>query len=188
MAVAVAIASVVATVAGAAMQARGAAQQSAASQQAYNYQAAVAENNKTIAEGYARDAEIAGQQQEQTKRLQTAQQIGGVRAAVSASGLDAGSGSSLMLQKDTAMLGEQDALTIRSNAAKAAYGYRVQGLGYAETAALDRSAASNALTAGGLNQWSSIIGGVSSFSDKWAKYQNSGVFAGGSAPGWNSQG
>ena len=45
---------------------------------------------------------------------------------MAANGVDLSSGSPLDILGDTAMYGELDALTIRSNAEREAYGYRVQ--------------------------------------------------------------
>lgn len=138
---------------------------------AARYQAAVARNNQIYAEQYAQ-AEIAkGQRMEDMKRTETAQREGAVKVAAAASGLDVDSGSPLRLQEDTARLGEFDALTIRSNAQRAAYGYRVQGSNYAAQAQLDDMSAENASRMGALGAWSSIIGGASSVSSKWAGYQ-----------------
>lgn len=172
-------AAMAASAAGAAVSAYSAHQQAAAQQQAMAYQAAVAMNNKQIAEQYAEAEVQKGQRLEEAKRTETAQREGMVRAAVGASGIDVNSGSPLRLQADTAMTGDLDALTIRNNSMRAAYGYRVQGLSYASQASLDMMGAESAGRAGTLGQWSSIIGGASSVSDKWLSFRRQGIFSGG---------
>lgn len=174
----VAIASLVAGVAGAGVSAYSAHEAGVASQQQALYQAQVARNNQQIANQYATVELQKGAVLEQEKRQQTAQQESKIRAGVGASGLDVSTGSPLRLQSDTALLGEQDAQTIRNNSQRAAYGYQVQGLNYAGTAGLEDMAASNAARTGALGEWSSIIGGASTVSSRWAGFSNQGIFGG----------
>ncbi|WP_017773848.1 hypothetical protein [Paraburkholderia kururiensis] len=167
--------SIAATAASTAVGVAGAVQSASAQSSAAGYQAAVAQNNQKIANQNAQYAVQQGQIEEQAKRQQTAQLISQERAGAAAAGIDLNTGSPLREQGDTAKLGEIDALTIRNNAARAAYGYTVQGLDYGSQASLDQSASRAALTGGALNAFGSIIGGASSVSSKWWKYQNAGV-------------
>jgi len=162
--------------AGAAVSAVSAYQQGQSQKAAMNYQAQVARNNQLIAGQYATMEIQKGQQLEEQKRLETAQQEGAIRASAGASGLDpnAAGSSPLRLQGDTAMLGEQDALTIRANAQRAAYGYTVQGLNYSGQATLDEMGATSAARSGALGAFSSIIGGASAVGSKWLEYKNQG--------------
>jgi hypothetical protein len=132
----------------------GAAQQASATAASERYQAQVALNNQKIAGQYAAQATADGQNQVAAKQEQTAQTIGTERAAMAANGVELNSGSALRIQGDTAKLGDVDAMTIRSNAARAAYGYELQGVSYGQQASLDESAASNAVSAGSLNAFS----------------------------------
>lgn len=161
----------IAAVAGTAVSAYGAYESGQSQQAAGRYQAAVAQNNKIIADQYAQAEIQKGQALEQQKRQETAQREGAVRAGAAASGLDLDSGSPLRLQEDTAKLGELDAQTIRYNANAAAYGYKVQGLNFAAQAQADEMGAENAARAGNLGMWSSIMGGASSVAGKWADWQ-----------------
>jgi hypothetical protein len=120
-----------------------------------------------LAEQYAQAETEKGQRLEEQKRLQTASQQGAIRAAAGASGLDVNDGSPVRLAGDTAALGELDALTIRNNAARSAFGYRVKGMDYAAQAELDNMSSEDAARSGELGMWGSIIGGASSVSDKW---------------------
>lgn len=146
-----------------------------AQRQAGEYQAAVARNNQVLAEQNAQAEEARGRVLEEAKRNETANRQSGIRAAAGASGLDVNTGSPLRLQEDTALLGEQDALTVRNNAMRAAHGFRVQGMNYGAQAQLDMMTAENASRAGALGAWSSIIGGASSVGDKWARFRAAGV-------------
>ena len=110
---------------------------------AASYQAAVARNNAAVAEQNAQYALQSGRIEEQTRRQKTAGIIGEQRAKMAASGIDIGSGTPLNLQESTAQVGELDALTIRNNAMRKAYGYRVQASDFDANAGLLDMQASN---------------------------------------------
>lgn len=169
--------SVAMTAVSAGVSAYGAYRQGQAQSAADAYQAQVARNNQIVAGQYAQQATQDGENKVAAKQEQTAQMIGAQRAAMAANGVDLDSGSPLRVQQDTAKLGEVDAMTIRNNAAREAYGYQLQGLSYGQQAQLDESASENAETAGSLNAFSSILGGASSVASQWTKYQTNGVFA-----------
>lgn len=149
----------------------GAYRQGEAQAQQARYQAAVARNNQIIAQQNAQLAKQQGAVKEQMEREKTAQTLGKQRAALAASGVTLDSGSPLRLQEDTARLGETDALTIRNNAARQAYGFQSQASDYGAQAGVDESSAENASTAGMFGVASSLIGGASSVSEKWAMYK-----------------
>jgi hypothetical protein len=75
----------------------------------------------------ARDAEARGVQLEQRHRQTTNRLIGSQRAAFAASGVDVSDVDSTAgdVFADTAALSEIDAMTIRTNAAREAWGYRM---------------------------------------------------------------
>jgi hypothetical protein len=164
-------------------QSAAAEQQAEAQSNAAKYQAQVAANNQTIANQNAATATQYGNNAEAAKRTQISGVIGAQRAAVAANNLSVNSGSALDLQAGTSAVGELDAQTIRDSTARTARGYQVQGLDYQAQAGLDRMTADNALqagalkasaasSAGGMNAFSSILGGASSVADKWMKYRN----------------
>lgn len=82
--------------------------------------------NATIADKNATDAERRGQIAANRQRSQTRQTVGAQRAALAAQGLSLDSGTAVDLQADTSYFGELDALTIRNNAAREAWGYTSQ--------------------------------------------------------------
>lgn len=87
------------------------------------------------------------------QRVKAGQAIGTQRSVQAANGIDVNSGSSALIQDDTAMLGELDALTIQNNAAREAYGLRVQ-------ADQDRSNAKQTVKNGKTAAMGSILGGA----------------------------
>lgn len=84
------------------------------------------EENARFADWQAGDALTRGKVNEKRQRQATEQVIGGQRVSLAAQNVDVNQGSSLDVQADAAYLGELDALTIRSNAAKESYGFQVQ--------------------------------------------------------------
>jgi hypothetical protein len=89
------------------------------------YEQQIAEHNAHIADMQAEDAIARGYEAEFTRRTQTNQLLGSQRVALAAQGIDIGSGSAADAQYDTQVIGELDATTIRNNARREAWGFRV---------------------------------------------------------------
>jgi len=153
-------------VAGVLSGARGAASSAAASQQAYEYQAAVNRNNAQVAQWQAQDAIQRGAQAEQQQRLKVAQLKGTQRASLAARGVSLAEGSALNILQDTDYMNELDSLTIRDNAAREAWGHRVQASNYSNDAALlsNRAASSQSASSAGL---SSLLAGAGQVASSW---------------------
>jgi hypothetical protein len=117
-------------IAGVASGVMGAARQAETNKNAYEYQAAVNRNNAQYAEWQAQDALTRGAKAEQSQRLKAAQLKSSQRASLAARGVALDEGSPLSILQDTDYMGEMDALTIRDNAAKEAWGARVQAGNY----------------------------------------------------------
>ncbi len=149
------------TVVGGIFQAIGQKNQADATAAAANYNAAVARNAATY-------AQQAGQVKAMAADRQTAAMIGRQRAAFASGGIDVNTGSPLDIQADTARFGRLNAMTIRNNAAREAWGYTAQSN-------LDVAAAKNAQTAGDWGMAGSLIGAGGSFFDKWSSYRTAGV-------------
>lgn len=141
----------------------------------YQYQAGVARNNALVASYNAQNALDRGEVMVQTKQQQTAQTEASYRAKAGGAGLDLSTGSPLNVQGDIAGLGELDALTIRNNAAREAWGYKVAGASFAGEAGAAETASQNAETGGALGAFSSILGGASQVASKWNRLQTSGA-------------
>lgn len=159
--------------------AAAARQQSAAAA----YQAQVARNQQQVLEWQARDAEARGSEEERQRRVKTRLQIGAQRAAMASQGVDLGEGSPLDIVGDTAAVGEQDALSIRSNARREAWDFRLRGtnagadaaMGDFSSRALARRAASYE-SASWLGVGANLISGASTVSDRWSMYKTRGVW------------
>lgn len=110
------------TVAGGGMQALGQYESGKANERLMN-------QNARIADMQADDALDRGRKAEGRHRVDVRRTIGAQRARLAASGVDiSADGSAIDLVADTARMGELDALTIRNNAAREAWGYKTQAV------------------------------------------------------------
>jgi hypothetical protein len=108
--------------------------------QAGKYQGKVDENNAQLADYQAQNTALAGSIEEERQRAKVRQMVGTQRAALAANGLDLSEGTPLDLVVETAAVGTEDALNIRYNAMREAWGYRAQAQGYRDKAKYDRAA------------------------------------------------
>lgn len=115
-------------------------------------QAAIAERNAQLAEAQATDAQQRGGREAGLLRMRASRLTGAQKAAYANSGVDVSSGSPLEAMADTRMMSELDVLTARNNAARQAWGYRVEAQNYREQARADR-------TAGTFGAIGSLLGG-----------------------------
>jgi hypothetical protein len=156
-----------------------------ASKNMYQYQSAVSQINKQISDQNAKYAIAAGETRAQESGMKTRAEIGTTRAIQGASGLDVNRGSAVEVRASEADIGTQSAAVIRSNAAREAYGYKVQGFQYGAQSKIDIMAGKNAAFAGNIGAVSSILGGASSVSSKWLQGSQAGMFGGGSSSGYD---
>lgn len=137
-----------------AAQLYGANQQANAIKDQANYNAAGLEMNARIADFQADDAVVRGEKAQFAAAAKTRNLIGSQRAAMGASGISLDSGTALDIQNDTRTMGERDALTIKNNAWREAWGYRTSAFDMRTKASMTRNAAendaSNTLLTGGL--------------------------------------
>jgi hypothetical protein len=140
-------------------------------QQMFDYQAGIANLNAQIASQNSNYATQIGELQAADAGISGAQKMGQIKAAQGASGLDVNTGSAVDVRNSQALVTGQNIAAIRSNAAKTAYDYRVQGVGFGAEAQLDTFAGKNASEAGFINAGSSIIGTASSVSSEWLQAQ-----------------
>lgn len=141
---------------------------------AYNYQAQIAQMNAGIANQNAGFERALGQTQQVQEGMKIKAQIGQARAAQGAGGLDVQSGTNVEVRESMDQIGKIDQGNIIFNANRRAYGDEVEAVQDIAQANLDRMAASTAKTAGTIGAFTSILGGGSSFIDKW----NAGKAAG----------
>jgi len=133
-----------------------------AAKQAGAAQASADLQNAQYADMAANDAVKRGAVEEDQQRLQTTGAIGTQRAGFAANGIDVNSGSAANIQDDTAQLGEFDALTIRNNAAREAWGYKTQSQTYQTSAKTAVKSAKN-------NAFGSLLGAGAQGAATYAK-------------------
>ena len=134
-----------------------------------DYHSQVAKNNAIIADQQATDALKRGEEDERQHRLRVEALKGEQRSALAANGVILDDGSALDILADTAEQGELDALTIRNNAEREAYGHRVQAGNF-------RSEASAAKSSGYMSAGSTLLSGASSVSSKWKPGGSGGIW------------
>lgn len=159
-------------VGGAALGAVGKIGEGEAKSQAANYQAQVAKNNQLIAEQNASWATSAGTAREAAQGMKTRAGVATLKARQAAGGVDVNTGSSSEVRDAASALGSLDALTIRSNTAREAYGYEVAATSEEAKANLARMEGENAT--GYIGAASSLLSGASSAGGRYAAWQNVG--------------
>lgn len=162
MATAVGLVGIGATALGGTFSAIGAARSADAQAKMYRYQADVARINQE----WAAQQGGANAMQYGSKARQ---QEGAIKAAQGASGIDVNSGSAVGVQEGQRKTIEADNLTIRSNAARTAYGYGQQAEMY-------DTAAANVKASKGLTVASSILGTATSVASKWLQGNQMGMW------------
>jgi hypothetical protein len=148
------------TVMAAGVMAYGQIQQGKAEKRRWEYQAAVSRNNQKVAEWNAQDAIDRGEIAEKQHRLKVSQIQGKQRSALAASGVEVDSGSSLDVLQDTEYFGEMDALTIRNNAQREAYKYKVNAQNQMAQSGLYSMQGRDALSASKMNATSTLVSGA----------------------------
>lgn len=128
----------------------------------------LADFNAKVAELQAEDAITRGVEEQQRFRARVRSTIGAQRVGFAASNIDVNYGSAVDVQADAARLGELDVLTIAGNAAREAWGFKMQaedlrrrgqlareeGVAFAEAGRVNQTtsrwnAASTLITSGG---------------------------------------
>lgn len=134
-------------------------------------QAQIARNNANTAMWNANIAGEQGEQQSAMKGMQTAQTVGKMRAAFGASGVDVNSGSPADVQAAADAAGLTDQQTIKSDAARRAWGYETQSSNFENQSKVD-------VQQGNWGALSSLLGGASSAAKTWMQFGNNGKSAG----------
>lgn len=135
------------------------------------YQAQVNAQNTKLAEANAGIASQAGEAQAGIQGQRGKAQVGAILAAQGASGIDPYTGSARDVRQSASDLSQLNALTVRSEAIKQAYGYQTQGKSFETQATLGNYEASEDREAGTINAASTFLGGASSAADKFSNWQ-----------------
>lgn len=164
--------------AGGVLGAIGAKQQAGAQADVYSYQAGMARLNAQIARQNQNYATTTGELQAAESGMATRAQIGTTRARLGASGLAVNTGSAADVITSEGMIGDINQAVIRQNAARVAYGYKVEEAQDITQAGLYDASAKNVKTAGNINAMASLISGATGVSTKWLQAKQTGVFGG----------
>lgn len=170
-----AIASLAGSVISGGMGFLGAMQQGEAASQSAKYQAQVARNNEIIATNNAQYAAESGAARAQAQDFKNRAALGELESQQAASGLDLESGSNADVRRGARNVARLDTETLYNNALLQVRGAQAQGVGFKAQAGLDELEGRNAQSAAMTRGFGSLLGGASSFSDKWLRYQNTGV-------------
>lgn len=125
-------------------------------QNVYNYQAQVARINSAIYKKQEATTLIEGQNEESAARLKTGLTVGAMKAAQGANNIAVDSGSATDVRASAEAMGEVDALTIRYNAARRAYGYGMESRNQQWQSELDKYA-------GKMSLYGGIMKGISNY-------------------------
>lgn len=132
-----------------------------------SFKQTMANINADIAEMQAEDALRRGKLDVQRHRKNVKQFVGSQRAALAAQGIEVNDNTALELQTESEIYGEIDALTIKNNAYREAWGYKVQALDYTNQGALAKIQGSFGSTSSIL---SGGIGAISNFAQAGYTY------------------
>ena len=166
-------------IAGAATSAYGAYSSSQAQSANAAYQAQVAQNNAAIAQRNAVMDIQAGEVQATNAGLKGRAQVGQERAQLGAGGIDPNTGSAASAISGTEALTGLNAMTSRSNAAKAAYGQQVQATSDTAQSGLLSAESSQYAEAAPIGAAGTLLSGVSTAGSNYLKFSNPGGSSGG---------
>lgn len=173
----VATASLVLTAASGVMQYQGTIAQGKAQSNALRYEADVNKNNAVIQERLSADAIERGREEERLHRIKIGQLSAKQQNALALNGVEANSGTALDILGDTAQIGELEALTIRSNAAREAYGYDLNANNYTNSANNNLTAARNVRSSSRFSAMTTALSTAGSVGGDWYKYKQMGAFS-----------
>jgi hypothetical protein len=147
---------------------------------ALKLQARIAEVNAKIAEGQSRDALQRGERQEQGTRMGAAQLRSSQRAAMGSSGIDLGSETAAAVLTSTDYLTEVETNTIKANALREAWGFRMDAGQSRSEASMARATARGISPAG--EAFSTLMTGAAQVAGSYASFKQSGALGDGQKP------
>ncbi len=141
---------------------------------ALKLQARIAEVNAKIAEGQSRDALQRGERQEQGTRMGAAQLRSSQRAAMGSSGIDLGSETAAAVLTSTDYLTEVETNTIKANALREAWGFRMDAGQSRSEASMARATARGISPAG--EAFSTLMTGAAQVAGSYAGFKETDAF------------
>lgn len=146
------------TAASTAISVLGSVQQGKAAKASANYNAQVQQNNAALATQNATLAGRAGAANAEREQMKARANVGAIKASQAANGVNVNTGSAVDVRSGAAEAGLLNAITVRSNAAKEAYGNQTQATSANAQAQLDRAQGKSAETAGYVNAAGTLLG------------------------------
>lgn len=171
-------AGMISTIAGSMISARGERTAGKAAASADLFNAGVAATNAQIALQNATYAGQAGEVAVGIQGLKTAEAVGGIKAGQAASGVDVNSESAVNVRASESAKGMFDALTIRSNAAKEAYGFQTQAADFSAQSANFKNQAVFDRQAGNIKAKSTLLSGIAQAGKGFSNYMLQNSLAG----------
>ena len=127
----------------------------------YKYQASIDKQNAAISNAQARDSIENTNLEAQRRARELAQTKGAQEAAMGANGISLDFGSAVDVQKDTAMIGAEDAAQIYKAGNERTKGYEIHAFNYNASAAANKEKAKGAMTQAIFGAASTALGGAS---------------------------
>lgn len=127
-----------------------------------NAQSAAAKNNAIVARERAENKAKEGEMRAEQEMQKTRAEVAGIKANQGASGVDLGSDSSIDVRSSAEELGELNAINIRANAAREAYGYQTESANYLAESKNDK-------TSGMIGAAGTLLGGIG---NTYTNYEN----------------
>lgn len=142
---------------GTGISAFSAIEQGQAASKAASANAQIASNNAAVARQNASFASQEGNANAAAAQMKNRAAAGSLLANQGASGVDVNSGSSKDTRNSQDLLGNLDVATIRSNAARQAYGYQTQATSYGNEASVQNATAANAPIAADISAGGTLL-------------------------------
>lgn len=155
---------------GAQVAAQGDIMAAKAASEADTYNAGVATTNAQIALQNSTWAAQAGEANIGIQGAKNRAGAGALLATQASSGVDVGSKSAVDVRASQAAVGMEDALTIRSNAAKQAYGYQTEAASDTAQAALSKQQAAYDIQAGNIRSKATVLGAQTQITSNFGNY------------------
>lgn len=145
---------------------KGAANQSAALKAKGAFEQQQADTNARLLEMQGEDALRIGDLESSSIRSQGKQAAGAQKVSAAASGIDATSGSAGVAQEESLAMSQRDAQTVKNNAWREAWGFKVKAADTRNQGKFSNTAAQNeaksTLAAGGMQAASSVLDAATS--------------------------
>lgn len=138
------------------------------------FQADMQEISARMSERSAQSALQQGQRQASAISLRAGHLKSSQRTAMSANGVDLGTGNAAELQASTDIMKEIDMNTAEANGIRAAWGYRTQAVNAQNEALMKRASAGSISPFGAMG--SSLLGGATSVAGSWYQMNKAGLF------------